>query len=91
MNIAIPDLTAAETKGLQRATNDYNALVASQTPPEQTPVVLTPVQYLRQRIIDLIQSYVVLDTNADKSELATAYQTATDAQRQAARTALGLP
>lgn len=91
MTITIPDLTAAETKGLQRATNDYNAQVAAQTPKDQTPVVLTAAQYLRQRVIDLVRSYTVLDVDAERTELGTAYQTATDAQRQAARTALGLP
>jgi hypothetical protein len=91
MTITIPDPSAAETKGLQRATSDYNAQVAAQTPPNQTPVVLTPVQYLRQRVVDLVQSYAVQDLDAERTELAASYRNASDAQRQAARAALGLP
>lgn len=91
MTINIPDPTAAETKGLQRATNTSNAEVAAQTPQGDTPVVLTPAQYLRQRVVDLVQGYAVQDLEAERTELATVYRNATDAQRLAARTALGLP
>lgn len=91
MTINIPDPSAAETKGLQRATNDFNAQVAAQTPQGQTPVVLTPAQYLRQRVIDLVQGYAVQDLDAERTELAASYRNATEAQRQAARAALGLP
>lgn len=90
MTLTIPDPTAAESRGIQRATNEYNAQVAAQTPEGQTPVVLTPAQYLRQRVIDLIQRYAVQDLDAERSELAAAYRNATEEQRTAARTALGL-
>ena len=91
MTITIPDPSAAESKGLQRATNEFNAQVAAQTPQGQTPVVLTPAQYLRQRVIDLVQGYTVQDLDAERTELAASYRNATEAQRQAARAALGLP
>ena len=91
MTITIPDPSAAESKGLQRATNEFNAQVAAQTPQGQTPVVLTPAQYLRQRVIDLVQGYAVQDLDAERTELAASYRNATEAQRQAARAALGLP
>lgn len=91
MTINIPDPTAAETKGLKRATDNFNAQVAVETPEGQTPVVLTPAQYLRQRVIDLVQGYAAADVDAERTELASVYRNATDAQKLAARTALGLP
>ena len=91
MTINIPDPTAAETKGLQRATNTFNAEVAAQTAQGQTPVVVTSAQYLRQRVIDLVQGYAAQDLDAERTELAASYRNATDAQRLAARAALGLP
>ena len=91
MTMTIPDPTAAESKGLQRATDQFNAEVAAQTPKGETPVVLTSTQYLRQRVVDLVQSYALQDLEAERTELAASYRNATDAQRLAARTALGLP
>lgn len=91
MTINLPDPTAAEAKGLKRATDSFNAQVAAETSEGQTPVVLTPAQYLRQRVLDLVQGYAVADVDAERAELAASYRNATDAQKQAARTALGLP
>jgi hypothetical protein len=90
MTITVPDLTPAETKGLKRATDLYNDEVARSTPAGTTPVVVTPAQYLRQRVLEVIASYAVQDVDAERTALAAAYRNATDEQRQAARTSLGL-